>query len=198
MAGALARETRRNGSVMTHEWRRFILPAFLTFSLLGRTSAALAHDGSHDFDFLIGDWKAHARQLPDRLNGSKNWISYDGVEHHSRILGSNTNLEEFEVESADKKLHLHAQTLRLYNPVTQQWSMYLTDVFAGTLDPVPIVGRFTGHRGEFFRQTSFKGRSIFMRYVWFNISPKSARMEQSFSDDGGKTWELNWVCELSR
>lgn len=31
-------------------------------------------DGSHDFDFLIGDWKAHVRRLPDRLNNSNTWI----------------------------------------------------------------------------------------------------------------------------
>jgi hypothetical protein len=30
------------------------------------------------------------------------------------------------------------------------------------------------------------------------LSPTAARMEQSFSDDGGKTWEVNWICELSR
>jgi hypothetical protein len=41
-------------------------------------------------------------------------------------------------------------------------------------------------------------RAIFVRYVWLNISPNSARMEQSFSPDGGKTWEVNWICELSR
>jgi hypothetical protein len=29
-------------------------------------------------------------------------------------------------------------------------------------------------------------------------SPTSSRMEQSFSPDGGKTWEVNWICELSR
>ena len=32
----------------------------------------------------------------------------------------------------------------------------------------------------------YKGRAVLMRYVWLNISPKSARMEQSFSPDGGK------------
>jgi hypothetical protein len=32
----------------------------------------------------------------------------------------------------------------------------------------------------------------------YNISPKSARMEQSFCADGGKNWEVNWICELSR
>ncbi len=59
-------------------------------------------------------------------------------------------------------------------------------------------GEFNGNRGEFYDQEQYKGRSILVRYVWLNISPKSARMEQAFSNDGGKTWETNWVCELSR
>jgi len=161
-------------------------------------AAAPVRDGAHDFDFLLGDWTAQARQLPDRLNGSNSWILFKGTEHHSRILESNANLEEFEVYNPEKNLRLHAQTLRLYNPETGQWNMYLTDVYSGTLDATPLVGHFNGKRGDFFRQTQYKGRTILMRYVWFNISSNSARMEQSYSDDGGASWELNWVCELTR
>jgi hypothetical protein len=155
-------------------------------------------DGSHDFDFLIGDWKAHVRRLPDRLNNSNTWVEYDGISNHHKILDSNSNFEQFAVTSTDKKLHIKAQTLRLYNPETRQWSIYLVDVDAGTLDTPPVVGGFTGKRGEFFHQENFKGRTILVRYVWLDISPKSSRMEQSFSPDGGKTWEVNWICELSR
>jgi hypothetical protein len=155
-------------------------------------------DGSHDFDFLIGDWKAHVRRLPDRLNNSNGWVEYDGISNHKKILNSNSNFEEFEVTSTDKKLHIKAQTLRLYNPVSRQWSIYLVDVDNGTLDVPPVVGQFTGNRGEFYHQEEFKGRTILVRYMWLNISPQSARMEQSFSPDGGKTWEVNWICELSR
>jgi hypothetical protein len=54
----------------------------------------------------------------------------------------------------------------------------------------PVTGQFTGNRGEFFDQEDFKGRAILVRYLWLNISPESARMEQSFSPDGGKTWEI--------
>src|SRR5690242_11652575 len=36
-------------------------------------------DGSHDFDFLIGNWKAHVRRLPDRLNNSNVWVEYEGI-----------------------------------------------------------------------------------------------------------------------
>jgi hypothetical protein len=155
-------------------------------------------DGSHDFDFLIGDWKAHVRRLPDRLNNSNEWVEYDGISNHHKILDSNSNFEEFEVTSTDKKLHIKGQTLRLYNPTTRQWSIYLVDVNNGTLGLPPVVGSFTGNRGEFFDQEDYKGRAILVRYMWLNISPKSARMEQSFSPDGGKTWEVNWICELSR
>lgn len=182
--------------VRGHGWRAaFVFGVLCTLS--GGVQAS-PQDGAHDFDFLLGDWTAHARQLPDRLNGSHDWIAFKGTEHHSRILGSNTNLEEFEVYNAEKRLRLHAQTLRLYNAETRQWSMYLADVYSGTLDDNPLVGHFSGHRGEFLRQTQYKGRTILMRYVWFNVSPKSARMEQSYSDDGGTSWELNWVCELTR
>jgi hypothetical protein len=155
-------------------------------------------DGSHDFDFLIGNWKAHVRRLPDRLVGSNTWIEYDGISNHKKILDSNANFEEFEVSNKEKNLHIKAQTLRLYNPQSHQWSIYLLDVNNGTLGLPPVVGQFEGNRGEFYDQEDWKGRAILVRYVWLNISPKSARMEQSFSPDGGKSWEVNWICELSR
>jgi hypothetical protein len=159
---------------------------------------AAAHDGSHDFDFLIGDWKAHVRRLPDRLVGSNNWIVYDGISNHKKLLDSNANFEQFEVDNPEKHLHIKAQTLRLYNPDSHQWSIYLLDLDKGVLSVPPVVGEFNGNRGEFYDQEQYKGRSILVRYVWLNMSPKSARMEQAFSADDGKTWETNWICELSR
>jgi len=159
---------------------------------------SLQRDGSHDFDFLIGNWKAHVRRLPDRLVGSHSWIEYDGISNHHKILDSNSNFEQFEVTSTDGKQHLKAQTLRLYNPETHEWSIYLVDADKGTLGLPPVVGGFRGNRGEFYDQETYKGRSIFVRYLWLNLSPTSARMEQSFSADGGRTWETNWICELTR
>jgi len=156
------------------------------------------HDGSHDFDFLIGDWKAHVRRLPDRLHGSNTWVEYDGISNHHKLLDSNANFEEFDVATPDQKQRIKAQTLRLYNPESHQWSIYLVDLDKGTLSLPPVVGEFHGNRGEFFDQEEWKGRAILVRYMWLNVSPTSARMEQSFSPDGGKTWEVNWICELTR
>jgi hypothetical protein len=181
---------------------RFVIGLVLVGSSLGQTPSNPANlpqrDGGHDFDFLIGNWRAHVRRLPDRLDNSKVWVEYYGISNHKKILDSNANFEEFEVTSTDKKLHIKAQTLRLYNPTSHQWSIYLVDVDNGTLGLPPVIGQFSGNRGEFLDQEEFKGRAILVRYVWLNISPTSARMEQSFSPDGGKTWEVNWICELSR
>ena len=185
-----------------HTIALLILGTIFAVSVRAQTTSdpanLLQRDGSHDFDFLIGDWKAHVRRLPDRLNNSNTWVEYDGISNHHKVLDTNANFEQFEVTSVDKKLHIKGQTLRLYNPETRQWSIYLVDADNGTLDAPPVVGGFTGKRGEFFHQENFKGRTILVRYVWLDLSPKSARMEQSFSPDGGKTWEVNWNCELSR
>ena len=180
----------------------FFLVPMLVVPLHAQTSDNPANlpqrDGSHDFDFLIGDWTAHVRRLPDRLNNSSVWDVYDGISNHHKLLDSNANFEQFEVTSTDKKLHIKAQTLRLYNPTTRQWSIYLVDLDNGTLDTPPVVGAFNGKHGEFYHQEMLKGRTILVRYEWFDISPHSAKMQQSYSPDGGKTWEVNWICELSR
>jgi hypothetical protein len=164
----------------------------------GTATTIAQRDGSHDFDFLIGDWKAHVRRLPERLKGSNIWVEYNGISNHKKLLDSNANFEDFNVSTPDRKLSIKAQTLRLYNPESHQWSIYLLDLDKGTLDIPPVVGEFSGKRGEFYNQQIWEGRSVLVRYLWLDISPKSSRMEQSFSGDGGNTWEVNWICELSR
>jgi hypothetical protein len=174
------------------------LSEFANSQVAANPSAATQRDGSHDFDFVIGDWKAHVRRLPERLKGSNVWVEYNGISNHKKLLDSNANFEEFDVSSPDKKLRIKAQTLRLYNPESHQWSIYLVDLDKGTLELPPVVGQFDGKRGEFYNQQIWEGRAVLVRYVWLDLSPKSSRMEQSFSGDGGKTWEVNWICELSR
>src|SRR5258708_8453832 len=92
-----------------------ILGALLAVPIKAQTTSDPANlpqrDGSHDFDFLIGDWKAHVRRLPDRLNNSNVWVVYYGISNHHKLLDSNANFEEFNVTSTDNKLNLKAQTL---------------------------------------------------------------------------------------
>ena len=165
-------------------------------SLTRRIELPSLHNAIRHFVRVRGE--THICRLPDRLVGSTTWLEYDGISNHKKLLDSNANFEEFEVDNPEKHLHVKGQTLRLYDPDSHQWSIYLLDLDKGTLNLPPVVGQFTGNRGEFYDQEQYKARAILVRYVWLNISPKSARMEQSFSPDGGKTWETNWICELTR
>lgn len=62
----------------------------------------------------------------------------------------------------------------------------------------PMVGQFKNGRGEFFDQEIFQGKPIFVRWVWSELTPDSAHFEQSFSADGGWTWEVNWITDQVR
>lgn len=67
----------------------------------------------------------------------------------------------------------------------------------GLLDE-PVVGRFDGGVGTFECDDVWEGTPIRVRYVWSEVDSPSPRWEQSFSTDGGRTWEVNWTASFSR
>lgn len=148
-----------------------------------------------DFDFLFGKWKVHNRKLRERLRGSTAWDEFEATSVARPVWGGRANMDEFEGESPSG--HIQGMTLRLYDPKARQWSLYWSNSSSGTLDR-PMVGEFRNGRGEFYDQELFEGRSIYVRFIWSDITPTSCRWEQAFSADGGKTWEVNWVMEFTR
>src|SRR5258705_11174105 len=87
-------------------------------------AAILQRDGSHDFDFLIGDWRAHVRRLPERLVGSNSWVEYDGISNHKKVLDTSANFQEFDLRPADGKLRVKTENMPMYNPDNHQWTIY--------------------------------------------------------------------------
>ena len=159
------------------------------------SSAAARRDGQHDFDFEIGVWKTHLKRLLHPLTGSSSWVELDGTSVVRKIWNGRANLVELETDAASG--HLEVLSLRLYDPQARQWSLNTANAKSGTLS-VPTIGEFKDGRGEFFDQESFNGRTILVRNVWSDITADSCRFEQSFSDDGGKTWEVNWIAVDTR
>ena len=157
--------------------------------------AVQQRDGQHDFDWDIGSWKVHMRRLLHPLSGSTTWVEYDGTDVVRKVWDGRANLGEVELDGAAG--HLEFLTLRLYNPQSHQWSMNISSSTAGTLS-APAIGGFEGGRGEFYDQEAYNGRTILVRVVWADIPPDSHSFEQSFSDDGGKTWEPNFMATLTR
>jgi hypothetical protein len=150
-----------------------------------------ARDGQHDFDFELGEWKTHLSRLLHPLTGSTTWVDYDGTSIVRKVWNGRANLVELEVDGPAG--HIEALTLRLYNPDSHQWSLNFANHNGGTMS-TPTIGEFKNGRGEFYDQESLNGRSILVRFIISDISANSCRFEQAYSDDGGKTWEVNWIA----
>ena len=154
-------------------------------------------DGQHDFDFLIGTWHMHLKRLVHPMSGSHEWIELDGTTVCRTLFDGRAEIEEMNVDSADKKTHIQGMALRLYNPSSKQWSIWWANAKDGVMSPPPVVGEFKNGRGEFYDQDVFNGRAVFTRFVWSGTS-KSPHFEQSMSADGGKTWDLWWITDQTK
>ena len=174
--------------------RVHLLPYVLCLFALP-AGAATPGDGQHDFDFEIGTWKTHVKLLKQPLTGSKEWIELDGTSVVRSIANGRANLVELDVTGGS--LHIEGLSLRLYNPAAKQWSLNYTNLKAGTLT-APVVGGFKDGRGEFFGSDSVDGRAVFVRFFITCAGKDTCTFEQSFSDDGGKSWEANWIATDTR
>lgn len=57
-----------------------------------------------------------------------------------------------------------------------------------------MTGSFANGRGVFYGMERINGRPTMVRFIISDITPTSARFEQAFSADGGRTWEVNWIA----
>ena len=155
-----------------------------------------ARDGAHDFDFDFGTWKTHSSRMLHPLTGSKDWAEMDGVTVVKKVWGGRANLAEYKAEGPAGQVELMA--LRWYNPRTHQWNIDFATPKSGALGNTPGVGEFKNGRGDFYDQESINGKTILVRFSIWGLTPDRAQSEQAFSDDGGKTWETNWVNKYTR
>ena len=149
--------------------------------------------GRGDFDFLAGSWEVLNRRLKVRHAGSRDWDEFRGRASMRPILGGLGNVDEISFPTKGWS----GVTLRLFNPQTGQWSIYWVNSRDGVMLP-PVVGSFRNGVGEFFGDDVDDGKPVRVRYLWSRITKDSARWEQAFSLDGGRTWETNWVMDLLR
>ncbi len=164
-------------------------------SKTGPAEALKDRDGQHDFDFEIGTWRTRVSRLLRPLTGSKAWVEYEGTSVVRKVWNGRANLVELDVDGPSG--HIEGLSLRLYDPQSRQWSLNFSNSRTGMLSP-PVIGEFKNGRGEFYGQESIDGRPVFVRFVISDITPTSAHFEQSFSADGGRTWEANWIATDTR
>jgi hypothetical protein len=112
-----------------------------------------------------------------------------------QMWNGRANLMELVADSPTGRLE--ELDLRLYNPRSHQWSRNFANSRDGTME-LPMFGEFKNGRGEFIGPDTLNGKPILVRHVFSKITLDSHHFEQSFSNDGGKTWEPNFVATLTR
>lgn len=197
-----------NGRVITTEWlERLAITTSLGSqqaslleleptprSVLGRGAAA-ARASKHDFDFLFGSWKIHNRYLNGRLRQSTEWLEFDARSEVRPLLDGFGHLDCYSTVRDGQPFE--GITLRLFDPATGEWLIHWADSRRAHRLLPPMVGRFTGDVGEFFGDETVDGKDVLCRFLWTRAAGLP-RWEQAFSDDGGTTWETNWIMTFTR
>ncbi len=155
------------------------------------TAEAAVVEGRRSFDWEIGAWRSQVRVLADPLSESPDeWLSFEGTSVVRPLMDRRANVVEFDVKGPTGRIE--ALNLRLYEPQADRWSLTFANLRDGLLAPA-VYGGFHDGVGEFYGDDQLDGRPIKVRFLITRQGPDKARFEQAFSDDGGETWETNWI-----
>jgi len=147
--------------------------------------------GIHDFDFLHGAWTVSHRRLRHRGVNCGDWDEVEGSAETRPLLGGLCNVEEHSIPGAS------GVAFRSFDPAARVWSIVWVSASDGLIQP-PVVGRFTADLGHFEGEDQDSGKSVRVRFLWDRSDPAAPTWAQSFSYDGGATWELNWTMQFRR
>jgi hypothetical protein len=156
-------------------------------------------DGRTDFDFLAGEWKIANRRLERPMpEQAPVWREFASTAISRPILSGLGNIDEYHVPNFPGRGDYRGFALRLFDPETAIWRIWwASNPGRGDLEP-PVAGSFRAGEGHFEGDDSFDGRPIRVRFEWSEITPVSARWEQSFSFDGGGSFAVNWIMSFHR
>ena len=147
-----------------------------------------------DFDFWFGTWNVRNRWLTRRLAGADDWEEFPARVVARPLLDGLGNEDEFRTDHDGGFIGM---SFRFFDPERRRWSIYWADSRrSGVLDP-PVFGGFSGDVGVFEGDDTHEGIPVRVRFTWFGVTTPTPRWEQSFSADGGASWEPNWVMEFT-
>jgi hypothetical protein len=185
-------------STLAH--KRILIACLATILLTATASSgeatppapAVTADGQHDFDWEFGAWRSEVRVLADPLSGSEEWLHFRGTSVVRSLMDGRANVVEFDVSGEAGRIE--ALNLRLYEPGSDRWSSTFVNMRDGLLTPSVYGGFDDDGVGRFYGEDQLNGRPIEVRFLIFRMGPDKARFEQAYSDDGGATWETNWIA----
>ena len=152
----------------------------------------LVKSEQNDFDAHFGKWRTKLKRLKNPLSSSTMWLEYEGTTLVRSIWNGRANIVELDVKGDSGAIE--GVSLRLYNPQTKQWSLNFASMTNGILT-IPTIGGFKNEVGEFFNEDLYNGKKILVRFIITKTSTFSFHFEQSFSEDNGINWEINWIAD---
>jgi hypothetical protein len=159
-------------------------------------AAEPATDAATDWAWLVGDWDVRHRRLRERLAGSTEWEEFPGRSALWLTLGGLGTIDDNAIDLPGGAYR--ALGVRAFDPAGGLWSIWWLDPRnPGRIDP-PVRGRFEGDGATFLGEDSLRGRPILVRFQWSGIHGPRPHWRQSFSPDGGATWEMNWENVFTR
>jgi hypothetical protein len=162
-------------------------PQFVEVLVSHRASPDIPASAASVYDWLIGDWEA---DVYDYENGKK--ITSRGEWHFAWVLEGRAIQDVWIVPKRSDRngqtptLHnRYGTTLRIYDPNLNAWRVFwfnpVTQVRA------ELIGRKIGN--VIVQQTV--NDDSFTRWIFDDITPNSFVWRAEFSNDGGKTWQLD-------
>ncbi len=154
------------------------------------------HDGTHDFDPVLGKFQFHLHYMLHPLTSAPDWNDMNGPGACYGVWDGRAQLDTIELDSASGG-HIEGLTLRLYDRGSRQWRLYWANSRVGRLDP-PQIGNFRDGHGDFYTTDTINGKTTLVRFDWSRMNSGTPHFEQAFSPDGGKSWQVNWISDQTR
>lgn len=138
---------------------------------------------ARQFDFWLGSWTARFMNNNQSVTGS-NTVSalYDGC-----VIA-----EQFDGAPGSP---LKGLSHSVYDVYAKRWKQTWVDNSGSYLD---FTGGWEGDRMILTREAERNGKRFLQRMVWFDIRADAFNWHWERSDDGGKTWAVNWRIEYQR
>lgn len=156
----------------------------LSWSCCICNAQSLSLEDSTLFDFWVGDW-------------SLTWTSADGktekgTNHIVKILDDMVIQENF----SDGKNSFKGTSLSVYNPRLKTWNQTWADNQGGYIHLEGVVSE--GKRIFQTQPKEVNGINVIRRMVFYDIKPNTFTWDWEQSQDGGKSWALQWRINYER
>ena len=182
------------GKTWEINWRNYFTRTSSGGIALPRLAEALPE--ARAWDFLQGKWQVRNRRLREKFVGSTQWDEFGSTLDNWQVLGGRGNVSDIWFDGPETSRGVTG--LRVYNDEKKEWLFWQLDGRAPTNMSPAMPGKFVPGTTTFLLTYLLRDKTIAVRSQWTRTNTPAPRCEQAESMDGGRSWETNWIAELTR